>query len=121
LAEVADISSLRARIDISEHDMGKFASSAAGRLQIDGMFGKRDAQSVTIAAASSQAAAGLMDLSKYAGMRPPNFYVVDLRVANSDGKLAPGMIGTARIYGRRRSFAGLAAQTVLDFVGRKLW
>lgn len=121
LAQVADLRRLRARIYISEHDLNRFQAGASARLHVDGTFEKRDAQSVTIAPLSSPIAPNLMDLSKYSGMREPNFYVVDILVDNPDGRLAPGMIGTARVYGRRRNLVALAWQEVADFVGRKVW
>jgi multidrug efflux pump subunit AcrA (membrane-fusion protein) len=121
LAEVGDLRRLRARIYISEYDMNRFQTDASARLHVDGMFGKRDVQSVTIAPVSSEIAPNLMDLSKFAGMSAPNFYVVDMIVANPDGRLAPGMIGSARVYGRRRSLAAFALQAVADFASRKVW
>jgi hypothetical protein len=54
-------------------------------------------------------------------MRPPTFYAIDLLVKNEEGRLKPGMVGTARIYSRRRSIAGFAYRTAADFAGRKLW
>src|SRR5262249_13062954 len=121
LAEVGDTRRLRARIYVSEYDMNQFRADASARLNVDGTFGKHDAQSLTIAPLSSQFAPSLLDLSKYAGMRPPNFYVVDMAIANPDGTLAPGMIGTARLYGSRRTLIGLAWRGVADFVSRKVW
>jgi hypothetical protein len=47
--------------------------------------------------------------------------VADLLVNNPDGSLRPGMTGTARIYGKRRSLAGMAWQEVKNFVDRKVW
>jgi putative peptide zinc metalloprotease protein len=121
LAQVADVTRLRARIYISEYDIQRFQGNASAGLQVDGLFKQWDAQSVTIAPVSSEIAPSLMDLSQFAGMKPPNFYVVDLLVANPESQLAPGMIGTARLYGRRRSLVGFAWQAVADFVSRKAW
>lgn len=121
LAQVGDASKLRARIYISEHDMNRFGAGASARLHVDGMFRKWDAQSVTISPVSSEIAPNLMDLSKFAGMKAPNFYVASILVDNSDARLAPGMIGTARVYGHRRSIAAFALQAVADFLGRKIW
>ena len=121
LAEVGDLKHLRARIYISEYDMNRFGANAPALLHVDGTFEKLDAESVTIAPVSSEIAPNLMDLSQFAGMRAPNFYVVEMVVANPDGRLAPGMIGTARVYGRRRNLAGFAWQAVADFVSRKVW
>ena len=69
----------------------------------------------------SDIAPALIDLSKYTGQRPPRFYVFELLVENQTGPMRPGMTGTARLYGRRRSLAGLATQSVGDFFGRKFW
>jgi len=85
------------------------------------MFAKREAKAGMVAPVSSDIAEGLIDLTKYKGLSPPNFYVVDLQVNNADGRLKPGMIGTARLYGRRRSLARLGWQSVADFFGRKMW
>ena len=44
-----------------------------------------------------------------------------MEISNSDGRLKPGMIGDARIYGERRSLAGMVWQEGWHFVIRKLW
>jgi putative peptide zinc metalloprotease protein len=121
LAEVADVSRLRARIYVSEFDMYKMKEEAPARLQVDGMVGRHDARTVAVAPISSEISPGLIDLSRYQGQRAPRFYVFDLLVDNTSGLMKPGMAGTARVYGRRRSPAGLALQQVEDFLGRKMW
>jgi putative peptide zinc metalloprotease protein len=121
LAEIADLSLLKASIYISEFEMYKFGRDSAARLQVDGLWGKRDARTVAIAPMSSDIAPALIDLSKFKGQSPPRFYVFELLVENLTGPLRPGMTGTARLYGRRRSLAGLASQSVRDFFGRKFW
>ncbi len=121
LAEVNDLSRLRARIYISEFEMYKFGPDSAARLQVDGLWGKRDARTSAIEPMSSDIAPALIDLSKFKGQRPPRFYVFELLVENLTGPMRPGMTGTARLYGRRRSLAGLATQWVRDFIGRKFW
>jgi putative peptide zinc metalloprotease protein len=121
LAEIADLRRLRARIYVSEFDMHKLGENSPARLQVDGMVGNHDARTIAVAPISSEIAPGLIDLSRYKGQRPPRFYVFDLLVENTGGPLRPGMAGTARVYGRRRSLAELALQEVRDFVGRKVW
>ena len=121
LAEVVDVSRLRARIYVSEFDMYKLKPDAPARLQVDGMVGRHDAGTVAIAPISSDIPPGLIDLSRYKGQRAPRFYIFDLLVDNTGGSLKPGMAGTARVYGRRRSLAGLVLQQAEDFIGRKMW
>jgi putative peptide zinc metalloprotease protein len=121
LAEVADLSRMRARIYVSEFEMYKFNADSPARLQLDGRWGTLYARTSRIAPLSSDVAPGLIDLSKYRGQRAPRFYVFDLSVENPTGSMRPGMAGTARLYGLRRSLAGLAAHTVWEFLGRKIW
>lgn len=121
LVEVADLNTLKARVYLSEHDMYKLRPVSFVRFQIDGKFGLREARVLAMAPVSAQILPGLIDLNKYQGLRPPNFYVADLLVVNQGGGLKPGMIGTARFYGKRTSLARLAWRSAADFVGRKIW
>jgi len=121
LAQVGDLSRLRARIYVSEFDMYKFRGATRARFQVDGSFSKHDASIVSITPVSVEIPPGLIDLSKYKGQRLPKFYVFDLLADNSKGLIRPGMAGTARLYGARRSLAGLAASTVRELIGRKAW
>jgi len=121
LVEVADLNTLRARVYLSEHDMYKLRPDSYARFQIDGTFGLHEARVLTVTPVSAQIPPGLIDLTNYKGLRPPNFYVADFLLANPRGELRPGMIGTARLYGKRSSLARLAWKNVTDFVGRKIW
>ncbi|HEX4785427.1 MAG TPA: HlyD family efflux transporter periplasmic adaptor subunit [Candidatus Sulfotelmatobacter sp.] len=121
LAEVADLDRLRARIYVSEFEMYKFNVNSPARLQVDGFLAKFHARTANIMPLSADIAPGLIDLSKYKGQSPPKFYVFDLVVDNASGSLRPGMIGTARVYGKKRSLASLAAHSVWEFFGRKFW
>jgi putative peptide zinc metalloprotease protein len=121
LAEVDDARTLRARIYVSEYEMYKYHPNSTARLHVDGIFRKWDTRVLTVSPTSSEIAPGLLDLTKFTGMRPPTFYAIDLLVKNEEGRLKPGMAGTARIYSRRRSIAGFAYRAAADFAGRKLW
>ncbi len=119
--EVADLARLRARLYLSEPDMYKLRAGLNASLQVDGVFGIRKAQTLTVAPMATQIESGLIDLTKYEGLRPPNFYVADLEVDNLNGFLRPGMVGTARVYGPRRSLGGLLVENAVNFVGRRVW
>jgi putative peptide zinc metalloprotease protein len=121
LAEIADVDRLRARIYVSEYEIYKFRPNSPAGLQVDGFFRKYEAQTVALTPLAADIAPGLMELSKYNGQSPPRFYVFDLLVDNQGGLLRPGMTGTARVYGARRSLASLAAHNVWEFFGRKFW
>jgi putative peptide zinc metalloprotease protein len=121
LAEIADLSVMRARIFVSEYDVSKCRVDAPARVEVDGAIRKWDAQITAISPDSSELDPGLPERAQYKGLTPPNFYVVDLKIANGDGQLKSGMSGMARVYGRRQSAAGYLWTQVSHFFGRKLW
>ncbi|MGA2811894.1 MAG: efflux RND transporter periplasmic adaptor subunit [Candidatus Acidiferrum sp.] len=121
LVEVADLSQMRARIYVSEYDLYKCQVGAAARVEIDGRLGIQDARASAITEAPSEIDPSLSEANKLKGLNAPNFYLVDLLLSNSDGRMKPGMRGLARIYGSRRSIAAMGWEAVSHFVGRKLW
>jgi hypothetical protein len=121
LLEVDDLNRMRARIYVPEQDMFKFGIGAAARLNVNGMIDTKTAWVAAIGQDSSEIDPGLADVSKYKGLRPPNFYIVDLLVENPDMQLKPGTIGMARIYGPRRSLGGFALRGAVRMFARKLW
>jgi putative peptide zinc metalloprotease protein len=121
LAEVADLSNMRARIYVSEYDLFKLRIGYPARLMVDGIFRKWNTEVNSIAPQSSAIDLQLAGTTKFTGLRPPNFYVVDMRLANQDGLLKPGMVGLARIYGSRRSPIGLLWAEVERSLARKVW
>jgi putative peptide zinc metalloprotease protein len=121
LLEVDDLNRMRARIYVPEQDMFLLGLGAAARLNVDGVMDTGPAWVAAIAPAPSEIDPGLANVAKYKGLRPPNFYIVDLLVENPDMHLKPGTIGTARIYGPRRSLAGFALRATARLFARKLW
>jgi len=121
LLQVADLSSMRARIYISEYDLYKIRKDARARLQVQGMFNTWAAQIVSMAAQPTEIDPRLSGQVELQGMNPPHFYLVDLLVQNPDGILKPGLTGIAHVYGRRRSLLGLGMEVILNFFGRKAW
>jgi putative peptide zinc metalloprotease protein len=121
LAEVADTRMMRARIYISEYDLHKYRQNSSARLQVDGMLGRWEALRVLVSPTSTEILPGLIDLSKFKGMRSPTFYEMDIWLNNPDGRLKPGMVGTGRVYGRRQSVATLFFHGIAEFLSRKVW
>jgi len=121
LLEVADLTSLRARIYISEYDFYKVRQAAKARLQVPGSMHGWLAEIVSVAPRATEIDPRLLDKPELQGMNPPQFYIVDLTVKNPDGILKPGMTGTARVYGQRRSLFGLSWELISDFFARKVW
>ena len=121
LVEVADLGVMRARIYVSEYEMSKFQVGSKARIEVEGVIRKWGAEVAGISTVSSEIDPGLADRAQYKGLNPPNFYLVDLHIENTDRQLKPGMTGLARLYGRRVSAAGYLWMQVSDFFGRKLW
>jgi len=121
LVDIGDLSQMRARIYISEYDLYKVKVGAEARVQLDGVFAIQRATAEAITVASREIDPSLSEDNKLTGLNPPNFYLVDLVLANPERRFKPGMSGLARIYGGKRSIAGLCWEGVSHFFGRKLW
>ena len=121
LLEIADLNTLRARIYVSEYDMYKVREGAPARLKVEGIARTWNTIATAISPVSQQTDPTLIDTTKFKGLHPPQFYLVELLVSGSDGRLKPGMTGVARIYGRRMSLAGLVLQSLRIALGRKIW
>jgi putative peptide zinc metalloprotease protein len=120
IAEVADVSTMRGRIFIPDHEMSKIQQVHQAVLLLGGLWRPRAATSVKVSPVASEVAPGLMSPPEYRGMRPPAFFAVEVTVPN-DGTLRSGMTGVAKIYGPRRSIATLVLEPVWDAVARRLW
>lgn len=121
LVEVADLSKLRARIYISEYELHKIHAGSAARVQVQGLLGKWTAEATAIAPQASEIDPRLLGGVKLKGMKSAQAYLVDITVSDPKGRLRPGMVGLARVYGERRSLAGIGWEGIRNFWLRKVW
>jgi putative peptide zinc metalloprotease protein len=121
LAEVADLSTVLARIYVPESEVAKLRVGAPAGLLFDSSFHPVRGVLESVAPTSSEIAAGLIPPTSYKGISPPNFYVCVIRVENEGRQFYEGLPGLAQIYGERRSLAKLAWEDLRDFLSRKLW
>ena len=121
LLEVADLNTLQARIYVSEYDMRKVREGAQAKLQVEGVAETWRSRATAIAPVSRESDQSLIDQTKFKGLHPPQFYLVELPVSDERRRLKPGMRGVARIYGRRMSLAGLILDDLRMMLGRKIW
>ena len=121
LAEVADMSVMRARIYVAESDLRKLHVGSWARLHVNGLFSSLQGRITAIAPAIAEMQAGVMEKAQYIGLHAPHYYFADIEVPNSTGNLKIGMTGEAKAFVRRRSLAGMMGETVADFVSRKVW
>lgn len=119
--EVADLSSLRARLYVSESEIREVRVGDRVSLRPDAYFRSLPGVVGEIALASSELEPGLAPKTPYKGLVAPRYYTVTVSQANPEHKLMDGMTGTAKIFTIRRSIAGLAWRTASDFVRRKIW
>jgi putative peptide zinc metalloprotease protein len=119
--EVADVSSLRARIYVGGPDVPRVHVGYPARLLLDATHIPITGTVVSIAPASSEIEKGVIQQDQYEGMELPNYYLATVLVPNSNRGLTSGVTGTASIYVRRQSFAGFLWRAVSEFVGRKIW
>jgi putative peptide zinc metalloprotease protein len=121
LAEVADTSTMRARVYVPEQQIRKLSEIHGNSLRLDGGWMPLHGRIISISPDSQNLANGLEAPPKYRGVILPAFYCVYIELDNSQGKLRDGMTGTAKIFGARRSMAGSLLEPVVDGVARRLW
>jgi multidrug resistance efflux pump len=119
--EIADLSSLRARLYVPESEIREVRLGQAVSLRPDTNFRSIPGTVAEIAVASSEIEPGLEPKSEYRGLVAPRYYAVTVEEPNPDDKLMYGMTGAAKIYTQRRSIGGMVWRTANDFVRRKLW
>ena len=120
IAEVADPSSMTARIYLPEFGMRDIRLGSEVRLLPDSYSKPLTATLSTVAPASTMIEPGLIPKDQLKGISPPRFYVGSALLTNPD-QLREGMTGTAKIFVARRSIAGLAWNFVHDLVDRRIW
>ena len=121
IAEVADTSTLKARVYVSETELHKLHRIYGARLRAQSMWKQIDGSFVAISPASRDVAPGLMSSAEYTGLHAPAYFTVDLVVRGDDTGLLNGMTGIAKIYGERRSIAASLLRPVLEAVARRIW
>jgi len=121
VAEVADMSVMRARIYVAESDLRKLQVGSAAALRVRGLLSSLGGTVSNIAPDVAGMEAGVMEKKKYIGLHTPHFYFADIAVPNPGGMLKIGLTGDAKILIRHRSLAGMTGELVTEFVSRKLW
>jgi putative peptide zinc metalloprotease protein len=120
IAEVADLSAMRARIYIPEFDMRQIRLGSRVRLQPESRVLPITATLLAVAPASTTIEPGLLPKEQLKGINPPRFYVGSVLLPNP-GDLRDGMTGNAKIFVTRRSLAGFTWIFFHDLVDRKIW
>jgi len=120
VAEVADFSTMTARIFVPEFGMRDVHPGAPVRLHAQSAFKPWSGTLASLAPAPSSIEAGLIEAQNLEGIRPPRFYVGNVELQNR-GELREGMSGDAKILVGRRSVAEFIWRFGRDLVGRRMW
>jgi multidrug efflux pump subunit AcrA (membrane-fusion protein) len=120
VAEIADLSVMRARIYVPEFGMRDVHLGAPVRLHAESQFGSWSGTLASLAPASASIEPGLFEKAQLEGIRAPRFYIGSVELENR-GELREGMSGNAKILVGRRSPAGFTWRFARDLVGRRLW
>ncbi len=121
VAEVADLSSVRAKIFVPDAEMHKLQQIHEVRLRMDSEWAPVRGKVISISPASQPPSQGLIATPEYKGIALPQFFVVTVDVSNPAGRLRDGLTGTAKIQGARRSFFGGLLEPVLAAAARRVW
>jgi multidrug resistance efflux pump len=124
--DVADLSSMKARIYVSEVELRKIREAAYARVYIDALHRSVPGKVSWVGPAATDVEEGVISKQQYKGMILPHYYAATVLLANPDGALRIGMSGTTRIYAdrdwrERRSLAGFAWEHLRNFLEQKLW
>lgn len=121
VAEVADLTQLRARIYVPEYLLQYVRVGSEVYVRPDGRFGSFGGVVESLAPAAAEIERGGGDADDYQGIRPPHYYVAMVQLANQDGLLKEGMPADAKIYSERHSIAALTWTAIWQFLERKVW
>jgi putative peptide zinc metalloprotease protein len=124
--DVADLSSMKARIYVSEVELHKVREAASARVYVDALHRSMPGGVSWVGPAATDVEEGVISKQDYKGMILPHYYAATVLLQNPDGALRIGMSGTARIYRdrnwrERRSLAGFAWEGFRNFLQQKLW
>jgi multidrug efflux pump subunit AcrA (membrane-fusion protein) len=120
LLQVANTSSMLARIFIAEPEMRRLPQISSIRVRPNSELLPRNASVVQLSSAPEIPQSDLVPASALLGTRHASYYVLIAGLDDSTA-LMPGTTGTAKLFGPRHSLAYFGWESVRDFFARKLW
>jgi putative peptide zinc metalloprotease protein len=119
LLEVDGLAQVKANVYVPEFAMHQVRVGQKIRLLAEGQVLPVSATVATVAP-DFALAEGLVSKDQLQGINPPRYYVAAVWL-NNDGRLKPGMTGTAKVLGARRSLAGFTFQFTHELISRRIW
>jgi len=120
LLELADTSQMKADVYLPEFSMNEVRLNGPVRLLLSGQIAPLSGVLASVSPTSATVAEGLVPKDQLQGINPPRYYVGTVFLKN-DGRLMPGMTGSAKVLVERRSLAGFCFRFGRDLMDRKIW
>lgn len=120
VAEVADLSTMLARLFVPEFAMRDVRLGAPVMLLADSLTRSIPGNIAAIAPASTAIDPSLVEKSNLQGINLPDYYLATVRFPNTQS-VYEGEIGTAKILVRHRSLAGFGWEYARDMFSHRVW
>lgn len=120
IAEIADNSTMVAKIYIPEFGIREVKVGTKARLQMRSRLMPISGTLASLAPMNSSIDPGLIEKAQLNGIVQPPYYVGSVKIEN-DGTLREGMTGTAKLFSGRRSVAELIWRFSRDSFLRRFW
>jgi len=120
VAEVADISTMLARIFVPEFAMRDIHLGAPVKLLPASLMSAIPGRIDSVAPAAAQIDPSLANKSNLQGINLPDYYLATVRFRNQQMN-REGEAGTAKIFVRRRSLAGFGWEYFHDMLTHRVW
>ena len=120
VAEIADLSTMRARIFVPEFEVSEVHRGQPVRVLVENRIHPLSGGVEAVLPAAATLAPGLESATEYKGLADTRYYVVEAVLPN-DGELRDQMSGTAKIRIGWQSIAGVVGRNLEEFIGRKFW
>ncbi len=121
IAEVADTSTMKARVYVTETELHKLRHIYGAKLRARSMWTQLNGEFLAISPAARSVAPGLISAGEYTGIHAPAYFTVDFAVKGDEADLPYGMSGVAKVYGERRSMVAMLLRPVWESLARRIW
>ena len=109
------------RLYIPAGEMNRIRPGDEVSIALPGVFSVMRLRLTAIEGEASTLPEGLVAHQDYKGIVLPTFYCARLELAQGGPRLALGTVGSAKVFGARRSLAARAGQIVMDVVRAHVW
>jgi len=121
IAEIADVTQMRARIYIPEYLLQYVRVGSMAFVKPEGRFRSIPGVVVSMVPAATETDPALVEPEGFEGIRLPHYYVAMVQIPNQGGLLKEGLVADTKIYSERHSIVSFFCQALHKFLARKIW